>query len=211
LINTFLIDKNKIACINLGVDIPENYPTPSIIITFGFLGRLIKEKGIFELLESVKILASENLDFRLIIKGKGELEEINAFIEKNKLSRLISIVPPSYDESNIYKDINVLVLPTRLNEGLPISILESAARRILVVSANTGGIKDFLNQKTGLMLGSTDPTSIAQVLKEIILGYDKFVPLINNALIKVKNEFSLDIMNRNYEDLYKKLLETFPS
>ena len=212
LISSSLIDKNKIACINYGVSIPENYYPQSGIITFGFSGRLIKEKGIFELLESVKMLASENLTFRLIIKGRGELNEITAFIEKNKLSQVISIIPPSYDEAEIYKEINVLVLPTRLNEGLPISILEAAARRILIVSADAGGVKDFLvDQRTGLMLGSTDPSSIAQVLKEIILGYDKFVPLINNALIKVKNEFSLDVTNRNYEDLYKKLLETTPS
>jgi glycosyltransferase involved in cell wall biosynthesis len=212
LISTSLIDKNKIASINLGVKIPENYCPPSEIITFGFFGRLIKEKGIFELLESVKILASENLNFRLIIKGKGELDQIIAFIGKNKLSRIISIVPPSYDEMDIYKEINVLVLPTRLNEGLPISILEAAARRILIVSADAGGVKDFLkDQQTGLMFASIDPASIAYTLKEIILGYDKFVPLINNALIKVKNEFSLDIMNQKYEELYKKLLETTSS
>ena len=212
LISSSFIDKNKITRINLGVNIPENYCPPSGIITFGFFGRLIKDKGIFELLESVKMLASENLTFRLIIKGRGELNEITAFIEKNKLSQIISIIPPSYDEAEIYKEINVLVLPTRLNEGLPISILEAAARRILIVSADAGGVKDFLvDQQTGLMLGSTDPASIAHVLKNIILGYDKFAPLINNALIKVKNEFSLDVTNRNYEDLYKKLLETTPS
>jgi len=65
------------------------------------------------------------------------------FIEQNNLSGLITITPPSSDEEEIYKDINVLVLPTRLNEGLPISILEAAARRILVVSADAGGSRTF--------------------------------------------------------------------
>ena len=208
LTKTSFIKKNKITQINYGVKIPEINKPRKGIITFGFFGRLIKEKGIFNLLESVKILASENLNFRLIIKGKGELNKIMPFIEQNNLSGFISITPPSSDEDEIYKDIDVLVLPTRLNEGLPISILEAAARRILVVSADAGGVKDFLqNLQTGIMLSSLDPVTISQALKDIILNYNNYLPVLDNAYRKVKNEFSLELMNQKYEDLYNRILE----
>jgi L-malate glycosyltransferase len=207
LISTSFIKKNKIIQINLGVNVPGSCHPPQGIITLGFFGRLIKEKGIFNLLESVKILALDNLIFRLIIKGQGEVDKINAFIEKNNLSGIISVSPPSPNEDEIYKDINILVLPTQLNEGLPLSILESAARRILIVSADTGGVKDFLtDMQTGIMLGSLDPESIAHSLKEIILNYTKYLPLLDNALEKVKDEFSLEVMNKKYDDLYGRLL-----
>jgi L-malate glycosyltransferase len=209
LITTSFINTNKITQINYGVKIPEIHQPPEGIITLGFFGRLIKQKGIFDLLESVKILASDNLNFRLIIKGKGELNKIMAFIEQNNLSGIISILPPSPDEEEIYKNLNVLVLPTRLNEGLPISILEAAARRILVVSAHAGGVRDFLqDQKTGIMLNSLDPVTIADTLKGIILNYNKYLPILDNALRKVKNEFSLEIMNKKYEVLYNKILNS---
>jgi glycosyltransferase involved in cell wall biosynthesis len=206
---TSYIKNNKITQINYGVKVPEIYQPHEGLITLGFFGRLIKEKGIFNLLESVKILTSENLNFRLVIKGKGELDKIMEFIEQNHLSDIISIAPPSSDEEEIYKDIDVLVLPTRLNEGLPISILEAAARRILVVSADAGGVKDFLqNQQTGIMLGSLDPLTIAHALKEIILHYNKYLPILDNALKKVKDEFSLDVMNKKYEELYNSILNS---
>jgi L-malate glycosyltransferase len=210
--STSFLNKNKIVQINLGVNVPEIDKPPGGIITLGFFGRLIKEKGIFNLLESVKILASDNLKFRLIIKGKGGLDKIVAFIEKNKLSEIISIVPPSYNEEEIYKDINVLVLPTRLNEGLPLSIIEAAARRILIVSADAGGVKDFLiNGHTGVMLESVEPAAIAHALKEIILNYFRYLPVLDNALKKVKDEFSFDVMNKKYEKLYNRMLESIPS
>jgi len=212
LTKTSFIKKNKITQINYGVEVPEIYKSPKGLITFGFFGRLIKEKGIFNLLESVKILASDKLNFRLIIKGKGELNKIMTFIEQNNLSGLITITPPSSNEEEIYKDINVLVLPTRLNEGLPISILEAAARRILVVSADAGGVKDFLqNQQTGILLSSVDTVIIAQALKDIILNYNNYLPILNNALTKVKDEFSLDVMNKKYEKLYNRILNSVPS
>jgi glycosyltransferase involved in cell wall biosynthesis len=206
---TSYIKNSKITQINYGVKIPEIYQSHKGVITFGFFGRLIKEKGIFNLLESVKILASDNLNFRLIVKGKGELNKIITFIEQNHLSGIISITPPSSDEEEIYKDINVLVLPTRLNEGLPISILEAAVRRILVVSADAGGVKDFLqNQQTGIMLESLDPLTIAHTLKEIILNYNKYLPILNNALKKVKDDYSLETMNKKYEELYNSILNS---
>jgi glycosyltransferase involved in cell wall biosynthesis len=205
--STSLINGKNIFLVNNGVDVPEyNTPTTSQI-TFGFIGRLIKEKGIFDLLESVKILASDKLNFRLIIKGKGELDEIEAFIEQNNLSGTISILPPSFDVEEIYKDINVLVLPTRFNEGLPLSILEAAARGILVVSADVGGVKDFIqNEKTGIMLDSLEPESIARALKDIILNFDRYSSIPDNALQKVKAEYSLGAMNKKYEDLYNRTL-----
>jgi len=210
--STSFIKNEKITQINYGVKIPEIYQPAKGLITLGFFGRLIKEKGIFNLLESVKILAADNLNFRLIIKGKGEIDQIISFIELNNLSDTISIVPPSSDEEEIYKDINVLVLPTRLNEGLPISILEAAARRILVVSADAGGVKDFLqNQNTGILLSSLDPVTIAHALKEIILHFDSYSTILDNALKKVKDEYSLKLMDKKFEDLYKKILESAPS
>ena len=206
---TSFIKKNKIIQINYGVKVPEIYNSREGLITLGFLGRLIKEKGIFNLLESVKILSSDNLNFRLIIKGKGELENISAFIKQNNLSGIISITSPSSDEEEIYKDINVLVLPTRLNEGLPISLLEAAARRILVVSADVGGVKDFLlDGQTGVMFSSLDPVTMAHTLKEIIINYTKYLPILDNALKKVKEEFSLEAMNKKYEELYNRILDS---
>ena len=209
--SSFIV-KDKIRQINYGVNVPDNYTPEKGIITLGFLGRLINEKGIFNLLESVKKLAADNLNFRLIIKGKGELDKITSFIKQNNLSGYACISSPSSDEDEIYKDINVLVLPTQMNEGLPISILEAAARRILVVSANAGGVKDFLKDgQTGIMLTSVDPETIACTLKKIILNYNNYQTMLDNALHKVKDEYSLEVMNKKYEVFYNSILEFIPS
>jgi glycosyltransferase involved in cell wall biosynthesis len=207
--HTTFLSESRIKQINYGVDIPDKKKLINKIITIGFLGRLIKEKGIFKLLEAVKILSGEDIIFRVIIRGKGETEEIITYINSNKLENIVNLARVSYDEEEIYKGIDVLVLPTKLNEGLPISILEAAARGILVVSTKAGGIEDFIEHgKTGIILESTTPEKLAVAIKEIIERYDSYSGIIENARLKVKQDFSIGQMTTEYEKLYKMILQS---
>jgi glycosyltransferase involved in cell wall biosynthesis len=207
LLSTSYIPENKIKLINNGVDTPDNKRTANNLLTMGFLGRLISVKGIFNLLKAVAILSQDKTNFRLIIRGKGETEEIIKFINLNKLNSMVTLAGVSDNEETIYHGIDILVLPTKMNEGLPISILEAAARGILVVSTNAGGIGDFIEDEiTGIILKSTEPDELAKVLKEIICNYDNFTGIIKNAHTKIKKDFSLDQMTSKYKKLYNESL-----
>jgi glycosyltransferase involved in cell wall biosynthesis len=169
-------------------------------------------KGIFNLLKAVAILSEDKTDFRLIIRGKGETEEIIKYINLKKLNSMVKLAEVSDNEETIYHGIDVLVLPTKMNEGMPISILEAAARGILVVSTNAGGIGDFIEDEiTGIILKSTEPEKLALTLKEIICSYDNFAGIIENARIKVKKDFSLDQMISKYEMLYTESISSVSS
>ena len=207
LYHTTYLHESRIKQINYGVEIPNNINPHNSNITIGFLGRLIKEKGIYNLLEAAKFLAAENADFRLIIRGKGETEKIIKYINLYNLNNFVTLAKASYDEEEIYKGIDILILPTKLNEGLPISILEAAARGILVVSTKAGGIEDFIEHgKTGVILESTEPIKLAAELKEIICSYSSYADVLENARIKVINDFSIDQMTAKYEKLYSMIL-----
>ena len=212
LLKTFYISKNKINQINNGVGIPDNKKSVSKVLTIGFIGRLIKEKGIFNLLEAVKILTEKRSDFRLIIRGKGETEKISEYIRLNNLNNLVSIALVSNVEKEIYMSIDILILPTKMNEGLPLSILEAAARGILVVSTKEGGIEDFIdNRKTGILLDSVEPKQLADSIEDIIENYNSYSGIIENARNKVINDFSIDQMTVKYEELYSKTLQNTTS
>ena len=204
---TSYIDKNRIEQINNGVQIPSLKKSGNDIITFGFIGRLIKEKGIFDLLEAIKQLNTENTKFRLIIRGKGEIEKITDFVRINNLGSFVLFADVSNDEDEIYKSIDILILPSKMNEGMPLSILEAAARGILVVTTRSGGIEDFIaNGKTGILLDSTEPEILAGAIKIILANYNSYNEIIENALSKVKDDFSIEKMTLKYEKLYSKYL-----
>jgi glycosyltransferase involved in cell wall biosynthesis len=207
LLRTININESRIKQINNGVKIAGKKKTVNNIITFGFLGRLIEEKGLFNLLDAVKILSAENIDFRLIIRGKGETDKISEYIILNNLNRIAILAQASNDEEEIYKNIDVLLLPSKMNEGMPLSILEAAAREILVVSTRAGGIEDFIeNGKTGILLESIEPKKLAGSIREIIKNFNSYSNLIKSARIKVLSDFSLVQMTAKYEELYSEIL-----
>jgi glycosyltransferase involved in cell wall biosynthesis len=209
LLKSTFLSKSSIRQINLGIVIPSEPKIISREVTLGFLGRLIEEKGIFNLLDAVKMLETDKIMFKLIIRGKGETDKIMRFIKSGQMENYVSLSPSLYEENEVYKGIDVLVLPSMLNEGLPLSILEAAVRRILIVTTGAGGIGDFIvNQVTGITLVSTSPEQIAATLKEAILNYNNYESILENSYVKAKNEFSLEQMTTKYEQFYSTVINS---
>ncbi|NLT51593.1 MAG: glycosyltransferase family 4 protein [Ignavibacteria bacterium] len=209
--STLTISHSKISCINLGVDSPDLVPwknrKKTDNITIGYVGRLLKEKGILNLLQAFNTLKNHHSELRLKIVGKGPLKnEIINFVEENKLNDLITINEPLTDIDAIYKNIDILVLPTQMKEGLPISILEAMARGILVITCNSGGIGDvIINGETGIVLESGSIEEINANLDTILSNYPNLKEIIQKAKVKVTEDFSLETMLVNYNQLYKNI------
>ena len=108
------------------------------------------------------------------------------------------------DLNLLYKGVDILVLPTFMNEGLPLSILEAMARKILVISSDSGGIKDVIkNNITGLLIKKKDAEDLYNKMKFALDNYDSLQGIINNAYHLVKNNYYLGKMLKEYEELYQ--------
>lgn len=203
---TLLISSSKIKQINYGVSLKGINKKTNGKITLGFIGRLIKEKGIYNLLNAFKILSEKNKKLQLIIHGNGiELSSIKKIAED--FSENILIETNIIDEDKLYNEIDLLVLPTYLNEGLPISILEAAARKIPSLSSNKGGVKDFIQHRlTGYILINNSPEQIASQIEEIIS--DDLKNIGGNAFHLAAKEFNIIKMLEKYEEVYTALLKS---
>jgi len=210
LIMTSLINRNKIRTVNLGTEIPDfnDYNKNDPFITFGFTGRLIEEKGIYILLDSAVKLFNEGYKFKVVFRGKGEETNLKSRIKELNLEHIVKLVPPSNNTDEIYSDFNVFVLPTKFNEGLPLSILEAAARKKLIIAGNAGAISDFvINNETGILLDEINSESLYKVMKDIITGDISRSTLTENAFSKLRAEYSLDKTCLKYSELYLELLK----
>ncbi len=201
LLETTFIDKKKIYRINYGVDIKNKFKPLTEDITIGFIGRLIKEKGIYQLLKSFKEIKTGKL--KLIICGDGpEKKNILKIIETENLGESIRFLSPAFNIDDVYSLIDVLILPTSLNEGLPVSILEALARKIIVVTTGEGAIKDVIaDNETGLLLKNNTVKSIIERINYLLNNIDKLESIKNNGYKKVKDEFSIEVMCKGYERL----------
>lgn len=154
----------KIELIPNSVDI--NIFKPSIkkrnnIKTILFVGRLEKQKNLFNLIEAISLLKYEK---SLIFIGEGSQKvklEKYAYDKKVKL-RILEPVPHN-KLAIFYRSADIFVLPS-LIEGHPKVLLEAMSSGLSCVGADIQGIREIIgNKKTGVLTG----TSSEEISKSI--------------------------------------------
>lgn len=130
---------------------------------FLFIGRLIRQKGIYTFLESAKAL--REIEFKII--GEGE-EEINIaeFIDKNALEN-IAFLGPLYgpEMSDVLKNARALIVPSEWYDNYPVVISLAYNYSKPVIATNINGLSEVvIDNKTGLLF---DLKNVADLCKKI--------------------------------------------
>ena len=115
-----------------------------------FTGRLVPEKGIKELLEA--ILEIRNRNFKLIIVGsslnaikvKTEFEKEMESLTKELKDKVVFTGFINYDEIyKFYAVADIAVLPSICDDAAPLTIIESMASGLPIITTNSGGIPEY--------------------------------------------------------------------
>ncbi len=135
----------------------------------GYLGRLDEEKNVRKLAAAAKHLPAD-VTFRFIGDGdlRDELEQKLA--EETAGSRVEFRGWVDHDNVPIdLSELRLLVLPSEPTEGLPTVILESMACGTPVLTTPVSGVPDVVKpNKTGFLLGSTEPDIISDKITTIL-------------------------------------------
>lgn len=123
-----------------------------------FIGRLISEKGIKELIQAAKLW---NPNIVLVIAGSGPLEEEIKAYSKNNIKYLGLL---SQEELPLYYSAaDIVVVPSIHDEGFGRVILEALACGTPVMGANRGAIPEAMDNTVGRIISVT-PIEIAKVI-----------------------------------------------
>lgn len=157
--NPHKINTDKLNALRQSLNITKND------IVIGYCGRLVKDKGIKKLVETLNILP-ENYKLLLV----GDFEERDAL--KNDLQEEITQNNKIIKTGFIFNDIeyyyalmSVFILPS-YREGFPTSTLEASSMQIPVLTTKvTGCIDAIIDGETGYYI-SHDPQDIkAKIIK----------------------------------------------
>lgn len=227
-----LADANKVHIINLGFDLTRFLNTRRMgklrsllcvgdeTLLIGIVGRLAPIKNHVLFMDSVKLLNERfpQKDIRFIIVGDGELRNYLE-IYARKIGILEKVVFYGWEKEveKIYADLDILVL-TSNNEGTPVSIIESMASSVPVVTTGVGGIKDLLGRietrarteedfsicERGILCSKGNAEAIASGIQYLIEN-DKHEILIRAREFVFKN-YSDERLIERIEKLYHSLL-----
>lgn len=177
---------------------------PKTACVIGYTGRLVKDKGIVELIQAFETLKKEYANLYLLLVGPEEIRDELPLTIKKIISNDNQIISTGHVEEKIeyyYSLMNVLVLATH-REGFGTSILEASSMQLPVITTNYTGSRDaVLDGITGLYIdGSVD--SIIHCLKNIYKNKGLAIDLGSNGRKFVIENFNQEMIWKEIEKLY---------
>lgn len=178
----------------------------------GFVGNLIPQKGIYELVEAVVKLDN---DTKLLIAGKGTQKCVDHIkdLAGIKYGRSIQVLGWLSNKNilNLIEELDIVALPTYYPiEAFPISILEAMSRGKLVISCRHAAIPDMLTnskgESCGIMVKQRNVKSIMEAILWCQNHRQEANVICKNAYEKTKDSYSKEIIFKKYKETYINLV-----
>jgi glycosyltransferase involved in cell wall biosynthesis len=188
--------KHTQSTITAGSGVDLDYFKPMINstsqISFLFIARLIKAKGILNFLEAAEFLKKKYNDSVVFeVVGLPDPENPDS-ISEHEIERAIKMgVRP------IIANCSVFVLPTYYREGTPRTILEAMAMSKAIVTTNTPGCKEtVIPEYNGYFVSIKNTNSLIDTLEKFIHQPSIIAIMGDNSLKIAKDKYEVKIVNK---------------
>lgn len=194
-----------------GRDFPDLTPellakTPSDVLRVGYIGQLGPVKGVHVLFEAVRRLS----DARLVVRAYGNPAQFPHYMKQ--LQRLAHGEPriefagvrSPREMTQVWREIDVLVVPSVWYENSPNVILEAFAHCTPVIASNLGGMAELVqHEKNGLLFTPGNVADLARQLSRVIAHPD----LLNRLRAGIEPIKSVKEEMDELEAIYRRVLE----
>ncbi len=201
---TSVTENRRIVCIANPVPAAEGQPFAHRESLVLFLGRLAREKGVFDLLDAVSALRTLVPGIRLVCAGDGDLESVARYAERLGIKDAVSL--PGWiglaEKRSLMNRAAVCVLPSYA-EGLPMSLLEAMAAGLPVVATEVGSIPDLVTDGvSGFLFTPGDEETLRLLLLKLLCDPQLGRRIAAAARETVRLRFDADRVVAQLEGIY---------
>ncbi|HIP11447.1 MAG TPA: glycosyltransferase family 1 protein, partial [Arcobacter sp.] len=209
------VKKEKLQTIYTGVDTDKFSPKEETLlrkelnldentILIGIVAVLRGAKRHKDLIEAISQI-DENV--KLVIVGSGPQEEnIRKIINAKNLNDRVIMLGHREDIHDLLPNFDIFVLPSNM-EALGTSLLEASSCGIPCIGSNVGGIPEcIIDKKTGFLFENQNVEELKEKLELLISNKQLRIQFGKNARELIVNNFSVNSMVKQTEDLYESLV-----
>ena len=178
-----------------GFNIPEcsTTPFPAESMRLLCLGRAVYDKGFDLAILAIKAIVDRFPDVHLTIAGDGpertQLEELTARLNLAENVDFMGLVAPE-NVPALFKNTAIVLMPSR-REGLPVVALEAACAGRPIIAARTGGLAEFVVDKTtGLLIDRENSDQLSKSLIRLLTKPALAEQMGIAARLRVREQFS---------------------
>jgi len=196
-----LIEKHKINIKDykilggIGVNLNDYPYVPPVIkpVSFIFIGRLLRDKGIFEFIRAAELVKQQHPEVKFIMLGAIDKNNPSGLREA-KINRLLkddTIIYPGH-VNNVQEWINnssVFVLPS-YREGVPRSTQEAMAIGRAVITTDAPGCRETVEDGVnGFLIPPQNIEALAKKMIFFIKNPEQIILMGKKSREKAENEF----------------------
>lgn len=135
--------------------------------------RLLWDKGVAEYVEAARLLRSAGRNVRFLLAGMPDPgnpaavpeSTLHQWVEEGMIEWLGHVD----DTSELFRSVDIVVLPTYYREGLPKSLIEAAACALPVVTTDMPGCREVVTDEVdGLLIPPHDAVALAHAIARLI-------------------------------------------
>ena len=170
-----------------------------------FLSRLIKEKGVYDLIESITTVVKNYKNVYFIIAGEGpERNRMEMICKEKGIEKEVRFTGHINNKNLLkaYSCADIFVLPT-YSEAMPMVILEALAAGLPIITTPIGAIPDIIKDGiNGFLIEPNSPKQLAE--KILLLLHNKETKKrIGEANIQLaREEYDVKVILNKLEQLY---------
>lgn len=199
---TEIIDKGSKIRSDLGLD-PDDY-------VWIFVGRVVGDKGVNELLSAFDVFQKEYPNNTLLIVGPYE-KELDPLTQKSELllkeHKKIYHVGFQNDVRPYLSLSNSLIFPS-YREGFPNVPMQAACMELSLILSDINGCNEIIeNNKSGLLIPSKNTEEIIKAMKILYSDEDYRLQLARNAKKEITQKYSQNAVWTQILDEYKSIVQ----
>ncbi len=185
-----------------GVDLDhyKSSPIPSLSggIVFLMIARLVKYKGVREYCLAATAIKKEYPNTRWLLAGPEEAGPAGFSVENlREFGGAVEYLGPQNDVRQLYEQAHIYVLPS-YGEGLPRTVLEAMASGRPIVTTDTRGCRDTVDEVVnGCLVPIRDWSALADGMEFFIKHPDLISPMGMASRQKVERLFDVRKVNRD--------------
>ena len=177
--------------------------------TFVFVGRIVRDKGINELIAAFDHLHKEHQDTRLVLVGRRE-DNLDP-VSSDTLKRIeqgdgIIAVGGQHDVRPFYAEADALVFPS-YREGFPNVVIEAGAMGLPSIVTDINGSREIIiDGKNGIIIPPRDEQALYQAMKHCVENPDEIRSMAANARPLIASRYEQGYVRQCLYDFYHEIL-----
>lgn len=142
-------------------------------LTVLMAARLLRAKGVAELVATARSLRERGIHVRIVIAGAPDPGNPGSFSDQ-EIARMgrgsdVEFLGHVEDMPALLREADIAVLPTYYNEGVPVFLLEAAASGLPLVATDIEGCRVIVRPGVnGLIVPAKDPSALAGAIATLV-------------------------------------------